>query len=154
MNTQEMISAAVSLEKYPLSQLISCFESEELVSIQKQADLLNQVKEKSHSQNKKGQKNNHAMIIGLTGMPGAGKSSLISNVCLDLLAKEKEIKIGVLAVDPSSHISGGALLGGQSENEVSCERKSYFFSFAINRSYTGRAGTMYFLGCSSYERNI
>ena len=44
-------------------------------------------------------------IIGITGFPGVGKSSLINSFISILRLKEK--KIGVIAVDPSSSISGG-----------------------------------------------
>jgi len=50
-----------------------------------------------------------AQIIGITGPPGAGKSTLISSL-IEGLRKQKK-KVGVLAVDPSSPISGGAVLG-------------------------------------------
>ena len=50
-----------------------------------------------------------AARIGLTGPPGAGKSSLIAS-SLEILAS-RDIKIGVLAVDPTSPFTGGALLG-------------------------------------------
>lgn len=48
-------------------------------------------------------------IIGLTGAPGAGKSTLTNGLIAALRRRDK--KIGVLAVDPSSPFSGGALLG-------------------------------------------
>jgi LAO/AO transport system kinase len=48
-------------------------------------------------------------LIGLTGPPGAGKSSLTS--ALIRAWRQRGLKIGILAVDPSSPISGGALLG-------------------------------------------
>ena len=48
-------------------------------------------------------------LIGLTGPPGAGKSSLTS--ALIGVWREMGLSVGVLAVDPSSPISGGALLG-------------------------------------------
>jgi LAO/AO transport system kinase len=47
--------------------------------------------------------------VGLTGPPGAGKSSLLSALCR--VAREQGRTVGVLAVDPSSPRSGGALLG-------------------------------------------
>jgi LAO/AO transport system kinase len=51
----------------------------------------------------------NALIIGITGAPGAGKSSLVDK--LALFYKERGEKIGIIAVDPSSPFSGGAILG-------------------------------------------
>lgn len=50
-----------------------------------------------------------ALVIGITGPPGAGKSTLTD--CLIQLIREAGKTVGVLAVDPSSPISGGAILG-------------------------------------------
>lgn len=50
-----------------------------------------------------------AIKIGFTGPPGAGKSSLVNNISKSLAAQEK--KVGVIAVDPTSPFTGGALLG-------------------------------------------
>lgn len=51
----------------------------------------------------------HALRIGVTGPPGAGKSTLV-NAFLEH-AKSRKLRVGVLAVDPSSPFSGGAILG-------------------------------------------
>ena len=50
-----------------------------------------------------------AHLIGITGPPGAGKSSLTS--ALITVWRERGLSVGILAVDPSSPITGGALLG-------------------------------------------
>jgi LAO/AO transport system kinase len=50
-----------------------------------------------------------ALIIGITGAPGAGKSSLVDK--LALLYRERGERVGIVAVDPSSPFSGGAILG-------------------------------------------
>jgi LAO/AO transport system kinase len=49
------------------------------------------------------------LVIGLTGAPGAGKSSLVDKLALHYRALDKTV--GIVAVDPSSPFSGGALLG-------------------------------------------
>lgn len=50
-----------------------------------------------------------AYHIGITGPPGAGKSTLVNVIAKNLLKENK--KIGIIAVDPTSPFSGGALLG-------------------------------------------
>ncbi len=50
-----------------------------------------------------------ATILGITGPPGVGKSTLIDALVAELRRRDK--KVGVLAVDPSSPVSGGAILG-------------------------------------------
>lgn len=50
-----------------------------------------------------------ACIIGITGSPGAGKSTLTDRLTREL--SDQGFKIGIIAVDPSSPFSGGALLG-------------------------------------------
>ncbi len=50
-----------------------------------------------------------AHVIGITGSPGAGKSTLVSQLTLEL--RRRGNKIGVVAVDPSSPFTGGAILG-------------------------------------------
>lgn len=49
------------------------------------------------------------LIIGITGPPGAGKSTLVGALIDDLRGREK--RVAVIAVDPSSRVTGGAVLG-------------------------------------------
>jgi len=51
----------------------------------------------------------NAQVVGLTGSPGVGKSTSTAAMVTSLRAVGK--RVGVLAVDPSSPFSGGALLG-------------------------------------------
>src|SRR5262245_15120479 len=49
------------------------------------------------------------VTIGITGAPGAGKSSLVDKLAMHYRAQQKTV--GIIAVDPSSPFSGGAILG-------------------------------------------
>lgn len=51
----------------------------------------------------------HAIVVGFTGPPGVGKSTLVNSYIAELRKRGKSV--GVVAVDPSSPISGGAVLG-------------------------------------------
>ena len=50
-----------------------------------------------------------AMVLGITGPPGAGKSTLTDRIISNYRSQGK--RVGVIAIDPSSPISGGAILG-------------------------------------------
>src|SRR5437667_12339091 len=51
----------------------------------------------------------HAHIVGVTGAPGAGKSTLVTHLVRELRRRDR--KVGVVAVDPTSPFTGGAILG-------------------------------------------
>ncbi|HJW99583.1 MAG: GTPase [Acidobacteria bacterium 13_1_20CM_4_56_7] len=51
----------------------------------------------------------HASVIGMTGSPGAGKSTLVDHLAREYRKQEKTI--GIIAVDPTSPYTGGAILG-------------------------------------------
>ena len=74
------------------------------------------------------------MIIGFTGPAGAGKSSLINLTSLHL--KKLGTKPAVLAIDPTSHITGGAILGDRVRMTESTDSGTYIRSIAT-RGATG-----------------
>ena len=65
-----------------------------------------------------------ALRIGLTGVPGAGKSTFIEAFGLYLI--EKGLKIAVLAIDPSSSRSGGSILGDKTRMERLCQQETAY----------------------------
>jgi LAO/AO transport system kinase len=66
----------------------------------------------------------HARVAGFTGPPGAGKSTLVNAVIADLRRRGKTV--GVIAVDPSSPISGGAILGDRIRMTASLDDDGVF----------------------------
>ncbi len=69
-----------------------------------------------------------AHVVGITGPPGVGKSSLISRLIEQAVATGK--RLAVIAVDPSSKVSGGALLGDRGRMHVPVGAPVYIRSFA------------------------
>jgi len=75
-----------------------------------------------------------SVIIGITGPAGAGKSSLIDKTSIKL--KKSGLKPAVLAIDPTSHVSGGAILGDRVRMTESTDSGTYIRSIA-SRGATG-----------------
>ncbi len=79
-----------------------------------------------------------SLRIGVTGPPGAGKSTLVNGLTHLLL--EKQNKVGIIAVDPTSPFTGGALLGDRVRmNEFSNDGSVYFRSMATRGATGGLA---------------
>lgn len=58
----------------------------------------------------------NSIRVGITGVPGAGKSTSIDSFGMHLL-KDKSVKLAVLAIDPSSEVSKGSILGDKTRME-------------------------------------
>lgn len=81
-----------------------------------------------------------AQRIGLTGPPGAGKSSLVAALAAAWRADDEEV--GVVAVDPTSPFSGGALLGDRIRmNDLATDPGIFIRSMATRGSLGGLAAT-------------
>lgn len=79
-----------------------------------------------------------ALRIGVTGPPGSGKSTLVNALAQEFLQNDK--KVGIIAVDPSSPFTGGALLGDRVRmNEFPLDGRLYFRSMATRGATGGLA---------------
>lgn len=76
-----------------------------------------------------------AYRLGITGPPGAGKSTLVDN--LTRLFREDGKSVGVVAVDPTSPFTGGALLGDRLRLQELSLNKDVFFRSVASRGSTG-----------------
>lgn len=76
-----------------------------------------------------------AQVIGITGAPGVGKSSSVNVLVTALRAAGK--KVGVLAVDPSSPFSGGALLGDRVRMQDHATDGGVFIRSMATRGHLG-----------------
>ena len=77
----------------------------------------------------------NALVIGITGAPGAGKSSLVDK--LAFYYKEKSERIGIVCVDPSSPFSGGAILGDRIRMSALGVDKNIFIRSMATRGNLG-----------------
>ena len=96
----ELLAAARSFDKRALGKLITLVEDPRSQAAGLQLELETRLASASA-----------AVTIGITGAPGVGKSTLVSALCSRLLSLQPELRLAVVAVDPSSSLSGGSLLG-------------------------------------------
>src|SRR6266849_6719059 len=76
-----------------------------------------------------------ALVIGITGAPGAGKSSLVDK--LATIYRKRGERVGIIAVDPSSPFSGGAILGDRIRMQTLSLDKGVFIRSMATRGNLG-----------------
>jgi LAO/AO transport system kinase len=77
----------------------------------------------------------HAQVIGITGPPGAGKSTLVNALIAELRARGRSI--GIIAVDPSSPVSGGAILGDRLRMTAALGDDGVFIRSLASKGHVG-----------------
>jgi len=125
-NILQQLSLAADLKKLPIAKLISLFENNSADAFQQRHNIIKHITANPELFTGKG------IVIGFTGTPGAGKSSLIAELCKVLtqgkeLAQDNALRIAVLAIDPSSQHSGGAILGDRTRMHTGVKTKNLFF---------------------------
>lgn len=77
----------------------------------------------------------HARSVGITGAPGSGKSSLVERLVGRM--RDDELRVGVIAVDPTSPFSGGALLGDRVRMQAHALDPGVFIRSMATRGHLG-----------------
>jgi len=95
-----------------------------------------------------------AHIIGVTGAPGAGKSTLVDHIAMEY--RRAGASVAILAVDPSSPFSGGAILGDRIRMNRAAEDPEIFIrSMATRGSLGGLAKatleSLHVLDCAGFD---
>jgi GTPase len=80
-------------------------------------------------------KTGHAYIIGVTGPPGAGKSTLVDRMTADI--RGRNTTVGVLTVDPTSPFTGGAVLGDRLRMQGHAADQGVFIRSMATRGHLG-----------------
>jgi len=77
----------------------------------------------------------NAFVVGVTGPPGTGKSTLVDRLTEDY--RKRGLRVGVVAIDPTSPITGGALLGDRIRMVDHVMDKGVFIRSMASRGWTG-----------------
>lgn len=131
-NLVQLLEKAAARKKLALGKLISIFENQRSEAAQKRIDILKYIA--AHPE----QYPTRGFIVGITGTPGAGKSTLLGELALSITNLLPDTSIAVIAVDPSSQISGGAFLGDRTRVHFPAGDDRFFFrSQASNCEFGG-----------------
>jgi LAO/AO transport system kinase len=81
------------------------------------------------------EKTGRAYIVGVTGPPGAGKSTLVDRLIAEF--RRRQATVGVIAVDPTSPFSGGAVLGDRLRMQTHAQDEGVFIRSMATRGHLG-----------------
>lgn len=114
MTDQQLAQQLMAGQRRALAKAITLVESTRADHQQRAQELLNGLL--PHT--------GRAIRVGISGVPGAGKSTFIEALGVWLI--ERGHRLAVLAVDPSSSVSGGSILGDKTRMELLCQKEEAF----------------------------
>lgn len=132
--TRDLLDRAARLEKHPLARLITLIEQEHDAGRARRAAVFRYLRDHPDAFPLR------ARVIGVTGTPGSGKSTLIGRLTLELLGSGPEVRVAVVAIDPSSVASGGALLGDRLRTHFPVGEPRIFFRSQATHGDLGGVG--------------
>lgn len=139
----ELVEGATALDRHCVAKLVSVFQDRRPEAGERRGRALAQLDEI-------GPRAGH--VLGITGTPGSGKSSLIDRLLRELLDRDPERSLAVLAIDPSSHLSGGALLGDRTRLQHARPGDRLFFRSEASATELGGLSPTSFQVCRLLTR--
>ena len=121
MSAEKLAEGVLSGKRRDLARLITLIEDEDPAS----SDALSMLYTKT----------GRARVIGITGPPGSGKSTLVTRITTEY--RERNKSVGIICVDPSSPFSGGALLGDRIRMQEHSLDKEVFVRSMGTRGHLG-----------------
>lgn len=119
-----------------IDTLINRFKNKDKVALAKLITLIENEPDKAHEIFKHFEEVSHdSYIIGITGSPGVGKSTLTSEISKKILEEGKSV--GIICVDPTSPFSGGAFLGDRVRMTDISLHPNVFLRSLASRGYKG-----------------
>ncbi len=113
LSVDDHVAGVLAGDRAVLARTITLIESNAPAHFEKAQEVLRRLL--SHNSGHSGGPTSGAMRVGITGVPGAGKSTLIEALGLALIAAGH--RLAVLAVDPSSSLTRGSILGDKTRME-------------------------------------
>ena len=111
----ELIAAASGGDKRAIARLVTAFEDTRSAAVARRAEIVRALADRPLGR-----------VVGLTGAPGVGKSTLVGALAQALIAGG-EPRVAVVAVDPSSPLTGGALLGDRTRVRFGSDQARLYF---------------------------
>src|SRR5690606_39876462 len=133
----ELVEWARSLEKGAVVRLVSRFEDRRPAAVLERVRVLELF---GWPAGDEGSADRACAVLGITGTPGSGKSSLVGALTQRMLEHREDLSIAVLEVDRSSHVSGGALLGDRTRMRFAPDERRLFFRTQASGTDLGGLG--------------
>ena len=126
LSLERYVEGVVSGDRVTLARAITLIESDLPADVELSAHLLDAVLPHTGKSRR----------VGITGVPGAGKSTFIDTLGMHLVRDRGE-KVAVLSVDPASPVSGGSILGDKTRMERLCLEEQAFIRPSSSRGRLG-----------------
>ncbi len=123
------------MKKYNLNELIERASADDVAAASRLITIAESTEDNEKIIAKISPELGNAYVIGITGAPGVGKSTLTERLVRELRKKKK--KIGIIAIDPTSPFSGGALLGDRIRLQKLATDPGVFIRSMASRGHLG-----------------